>query len=201
MNKHLPGCLPFQRLGVVGCVCVCCCCHCLSHLYSMLNVTVYFHISEIMHRAVGDIFHFSRSCAARYWSYFWVVKEGLKRWKKLYFLIANWYIAKAIIFSNILNNSHSISGLLINGIFHILIHWVKDTDFQKLNFCLRCLWIFVTFAFNSSHWRTDGWVCSIPEHSLLYDVLWRSVTGHADLPPHENILWHLCPGFAMNLLF
>lgn len=64
-----------------------------------------------------------------------------KKMKKLHVLFANWHIPKAITFNNILTNSHSISGLLINGIFHILIHWVKDTDFQKLNMCLRCLWI------------------------------------------------------------
>lgn len=53
------------------------------------------------------------------WSFFWVVKEGLIRWKKiLYFLISNWHIAKTFTFGNIFKNSHSISDLLINGIFH-----------------------------------------------------------------------------------
>lgn len=186
MNKHLPGCLYFQCL--VGCFFLfCCCCHCLSHLYSMLDVTVYFHVSVIMQRAVGDMYFIV--C----WSFFWAVNEGLVRWKKLYFLISNWHIAKTITFSNIFKNSHSIPDLLISGIFHTVIHWIKDMFFQKLNFCLRCLSTFDTFAFNSSCWRPEVGVCSVSESSPWHNIFGTSLKGPADLLPNENILWHLSP--------
>lgn len=192
MNKHLPGCLYFQCL--VGC------------LFFFVLLLLSLSQSPLQHVGCHSIFSYicNNAKSSRRYVFHCVLKFILgnqgraNKMKKSYtFLISNCHIAETTTFGNIFKNSHSISDLLINGIFHTIIHWIKGIFFFSKLFMFFPKLLF-QMSFNIWHFcfqlqLLEGWVCSVPESSPRHSIFETSLTDPVDLPSDENILWHLCP--------